>query len=209
LFASGYGNLPSWAGDSPEAYLRAADLYERSNGSACREIVVALPKELTLEQNVALVRKIVAHCAAGKPHCFAGHCSGGAIGQVENPHAHILVGDRTLDGIERPKEQYFRRYNARDPAAGGCRKDSGGKLPQQMGCELRQLRADVAGIINAELTAAGLSGRVDHRSNRERGLDEPNERYRGRLAIKRMKAEELTELRNARTNTSAAISAND
>ena len=38
------------------------------------------------------------------------------------PHAHLMISERANDGIERSWEQWFRRYNAKDPEKGGARK---------------------------------------------------------------------------------------
>ena len=40
------GNMPEWAKEDPRSYWEAADEHERANGSLCREIQFALPREL-------------------------------------------------------------------------------------------------------------------------------------------------------------------
>ena len=40
----------------------------------------------------------------------------------ENPHAHLMISERANDGIERSREQWFRRYNAKAPEKGGAKK---------------------------------------------------------------------------------------
>ena len=39
-------------------------------------------------------------------------------GQGENPHAHLMISERANDGIERSREQWFKRYNSKDPEKG-------------------------------------------------------------------------------------------
>ena len=36
----------------------------------------------------------------------------------ENPHAHLMISERANDEIERSREQWFRRYNAKAPEGG-------------------------------------------------------------------------------------------
>lgn len=60
LLFSQSSNMPSWAASDPKAYWDAADQHERSNGRLFKHIEASLPRELTLEQNIALVRRFVA-----------------------------------------------------------------------------------------------------------------------------------------------------
>ena len=54
--------MPEWAKDDPAHFWRAADAFERANGSTYREIEIALPRELNEAQRLALVRDF---CEAG------------------------------------------------------------------------------------------------------------------------------------------------
>ena len=56
------------------------------------------------------------------PHVWAFHDPLAADGQRQ-PHVHVLWSSRTLDGIERSPEQFFRRYNRAHPDKGGAAKD--------------------------------------------------------------------------------------
>ncbi|MFO9067168.1 Ti-type conjugative transfer relaxase TraA [Legionella pneumophila serogroup 1] len=77
----------------------------RVNSQVCKDIVLALPKELNREQQIELAKRFaVTHFVAnGLPADIAihDHCDG-------NPHAHILIPTRRL---ERDK---FSKYKARD-----------------------------------------------------------------------------------------------
>ena len=57
------------------------------------------------------------------PYTLAVHRGGQDGG---NPHAHLMISERANDGIERSREQWFKRYNASvvtsKPANGGHRK---------------------------------------------------------------------------------------
>ena len=43
-------------------------------------------------------------------------------GSAAFPHAHLMISERANDGIERSREQWFRRYNAKAPEKGGAKK---------------------------------------------------------------------------------------
>lgn len=190
LTANEYGNLPIWANDNPSALWRAADKFERSNGAAYRELEIALPVELTLDQNRALVQELINKTVGAKPYQFAIHEPNSALGDVKQPHVHLMISDRKPDGFERNPEQHFKRFNTKNPAAGGCRKDSGGKEPVVLREEVRTLRKTCADIQNEFLEKYGHSSRVDHRSNRERGISTLPERHIGSAVINAMTKEE-------------------
>ncbi|WP_257645714.1 MobA/MobL family protein [Ottowia beijingensis] len=67
LVAQESGNLPFWAHGSPRTFWRTADRYERLNGAAYREIELALPRELSNEQNIELVKNLVQSVIGEKP----------------------------------------------------------------------------------------------------------------------------------------------
>ena len=52
------GNLPSWATSSQD-FWRTAEEMERANGRIYAEIEVALPNELTREQQIELVKEFI------------------------------------------------------------------------------------------------------------------------------------------------------
>ena len=123
-----HGNMPEWAKDDPHSYWEAADEHERANGRLYREIQFALPKELNEEQRRELASSFAASVTEGErlPYTLAIH-RGGPNG--ENPHAHLMFSERPNDGIERGKEQWFKRYNAKAPEKGGTQK-SRAAMPQ-------------------------------------------------------------------------------
>lgn len=198
LAASGHGNLPDWASDSPKAFWREADRNERRNGAVYREIEIALPNELTLEQNTELVQQYVTEIAGPKAYQFAVHSPAAAIGDCPQPHAHIMLSDRMPDMITRSPEQYFRRYNAARPEVGGCKKDSGGKPRSVLGSEVAARRAHWADKQNEFLAKHGHAVRVDHRSLSAQGVDATPERHLGQAAVKFMGDEARAALRQHR-----------
>ena len=158
-----HGNMPEWAKDDPGAYWAAADEHERANGRLYREIQFALPKELNEEQRRELASSFAASVTEGErlPYTLAIH-RGGPNG--ENPHAHLMFSERPNDGIERGKEQWFKRYNAKAPEKGGTQK-SRAAMPQAW---LEDTRKAWARGANAALERAGRGERIDHRSLAER-----------------------------------------
>jgi hypothetical protein len=131
------GNMPNFAEGKPAEFWQAADLYERSNGRTCSSLVVALPKELNQTQRIELAEAFTAEFADRYRYPFtcAIHNHTGAIGGQEQPHLHFMYSERHVDGIDRTAEQFFKRYNPKEPHKGGAQK----------------LTADVLGMGKAQL----------------------------------------------------------
>ncbi|MCC4781245.1 MobA/MobL family protein, partial [Salmonella enterica] len=100
-------------------------------------------------QRIELVQDFVRQ-VAGERHAysFAIHNPKASIDGGEQPHAHIMMSQRINDGMERSPEQYFRRYNAKNPERGGAKKDSGNLTPTQQKEQLRTLRASWSALQN-------------------------------------------------------------
>ena len=173
------GNLPAWAETSSD-YWKAADEYERANGSVYRELVIALPRELSPAQRLDLVREFVSE-EIGNQHTytFAIHNPKAAIDGGEQPHAHVMYSERKLDGIERPAEQHFKRYNAKTPERGGCQKASGGKTKDELTASLLQSRKAWADLQNKHLTRHGHAVQVTHLSLAAQGIQREVEPHLG------------------------------
>ena len=196
LEATGYGNLPSWAEHEPSVFWTAADRHERANGTTYREIEIALPRELNPAQRRELVLDFIQQEIGERhAHQWAIHNPGAALAGGEQPHAHLMYSERTADGIERDPEQYFKRYNAKHPELGGCRKDSAGTEERLL--ETRQRWADVQ---NAHLQQHGHAARVDHRSLADQGIDRAPEQHLGGRRVRQLAPEQreaLLERRDA------------
>ena len=111
-------NMPEWAEENTRSYWEAADEHERANGRLFREVEFALPRELNEGDQVELAREFASKLtsAGGErlPYTLAVH-----RGKGENPHAHLMISERANDGIERSREQWFKRYNSKEPEKGG------------------------------------------------------------------------------------------
>ena len=157
------GHLPEWA-ERPADYWDGADLYERANGRLFKEIEFALPVELTLDQQRELVDEFARHLTEGErlPYTLAIHA-----GKGENPHCHLMISERKNDGIERPADQWFKRYNAKQPERGGAQKSESLK-PKGWLEQTREAWADHA---NRALERAGHDARIDHRTLEAQGIE--------------------------------------
>jgi hypothetical protein len=184
------GNMPKWADKDPAQFWQTADQYERANGATYREIEVALPREMTPDQRVELVRDMVGQELGGKhAYTWAIHNPMASLEGGEQPHAHIMYSERTIDDIDRDPEQYFKRYNAKNPDKGGCRKDSAGTEER-----LQATRQRWAQVQNLHLEQHGHEARVDHRSLKDQGIERTPEPHFGPGRIQRMTAMQDVEL---------------
>ncbi|WP_211226252.1 MobA/MobL family protein [Solimonas flava] len=205
LLDTGFGNLPAWTDNDPIALWREADRSERQNGVAYREYVMALPNELDREQQKDLAARHVQQIADNRPYQYAVHTPIAKIGDVPNPHLHLMVSDRLPDGIERAPDQMFRRYNPKHPERGGRRKSNCGRDRAALHDEAVAVRKAVADMQNQKLQECGHAARVDHRSHRAQGIARAPERKLGAARITRMSVEERTEYAaTRRTNASSA-----
>lgn len=124
LVASGMGNLPAWSEKDAMIYWSAADQLERKTGPACQQIILSLPKALSVEQGQALVGDFVKEEFGTKAFTYAIRTA--EFGSTEPTQAVLLVSGRVQDGIQRDKEHFFRRYRTLLPEFSGCRKDGKG-----------------------------------------------------------------------------------
>ena len=118
------GNMPSFCKDRPDQFWESAELYERKNGRTATSIVLALPKELTPEQRIELTEKIIEQFCNkfNFPYTAAIHNHKSAISGQDQPHLHLMFSERALDEFDRTAEQFFKRYNDKNPENGGARK---------------------------------------------------------------------------------------
>ncbi len=178
------GNMPAWA-DDPRKFWALADVRERANGTLYHEVEFALPRELTQALQIEAARQL-ARSICGEQHPY----SWGLHDKAGNPHVHLMFSGRQLDGIKRDADQFFKRYNAKSPDKGGCRKESSGDA---RGPEwIAQVRHDWQNIANHHLATAGHSARIDHRSHRARGIDQAPGVHLGRKAHRLEKAGKAT-----------------
>jgi len=117
------GNMPAWARENPEAYWKAADEFSRGNAQLCKQVEVAIPRELNREQQIKLMVSFAERVSQDErgnhPYSFAIHDNGNG-----NPHAHMHFSSCMNDGHDRTPEQWFKN-KSRDknhPERGGAPK---------------------------------------------------------------------------------------
>lgn len=163
LLATGCGNVPDWAPTSRH-YWEAASLYERKNGNAYREITWALPSELPLDENVALVKEFCQETFGEKfTYSFAIHSKESTDPEHNNVHAHIMFNERELDPnrqYDHPKYHFCRYTKYEDGYELGLEKSRDFMQKKH----LHLLRERAADLANKYYEENGLKERVDHRS---------------------------------------------
>jgi hypothetical protein len=169
-------HMPSWAQGDAGQYWDAADLYERANGRLYVSADFALPRDVTLDDQVSLAHEFAQQLTAAEslPYTLAIHSGRDANGQEHNPHAHLMISERKNDGIERSPEQWFSRANPTDQTKGGAEKSR-----TFHGREwVESARRDWAALTNKAMARLGREERVDHRSYERQGVDrEAGEHY--------------------------------
>lgn len=135
----------SWLGERAVLWNHAEACELRVNARVAREVRVALPRELTLEEQAALVRGFVACALLSEGVAVDWNIH---LNRPYNPHAHLLVTVRRASGD-----------------------GLGPKVPQlDTRAWLIGQRATWAAALNGALAAAGVPRQVDHRALRARGL---------------------------------------
>lgn len=154
-------NLPRWA-MSASAFFTCADRYERANGRAYTEFEIALPNELTHEENQKLVNDFVSkHIGNNKVWTYAIHSKPATFDDDEEQiHAHIMFCERVVDdGMAKAKSpsKFFKRFNSKNPQNGGYQKDralSGSRT--EIANILKKIRQSWEDMINAEYKFHGI-----------------------------------------------------
>ncbi len=165
------GNLPIWAKSATDFFAKA-DVFERANGNAYTEFEMALPAEISLDENIKLVKEFVKkHVGENKVYAFAIHEKMAALNPTQRqPHVHLMFSERVIDDKNKckPAVLFFKRYNSTNPEKGGYFKDNRfWKNKYQGGKNINYARRDWAKFINAAYAKKGLSHRVTSLSLRE------------------------------------------
>lgn len=171
---------------TPEKFWNDVERTEKAaNSQVCRTWEIALPKELTIEQNISFIQDYVKDLIE-KDHMPAVQW---AIHDKEgNPHAHIMAPTRDIadNGKWEPKEKKIYKLDERGERIpilnpdGTQKTDSRNRKqwerelvqnnPWNSKEFLKTWRERAADIQNRHLEMAGKDERVDHRSYEELGL---------------------------------------
>ena len=157
-----------WAYDRSKLWNAVERAEKRKDARTFREIEMALPAELTLEQQKDLVRSWVKAELVSRGMCvdICVHDTGKG-----NPHAHIMCTTRDLTADGEGFAGKNRDWDKKDL--------------------LKELRQSWAKECNQALEMAGHESRVDHRSHRERGIEMEPQLHHGNRSGLRMKNEEI------------------
>jgi hypothetical protein len=77
------------------AFLKAGEDRDRANARVIDKVMLALPRELNVEQRTALVRDFAEAVTQGRAPWLAAFHEGGK--DAENPHAHLVIRDRDIE----------------------------------------------------------------------------------------------------------------
>lgn len=148
-------DAPDWVFNRNFLWQRIEEIEARVNSELAKEMVIALPVELTVEQNIELLKEFV----------MSSLVSCGMVVDVnfhndnpENPHAHIMFPMRSLGEVIRENGEIELDFSSK------VREWKSKTL-------LKAIRHEQALIINHYLERYGFADRVSELSHRERGLD--------------------------------------
>ena len=168
---TGHGNMPKWAEHDPNYFWQSADEHERKNGSTYREHVIALPRELDVNERHELIKDWIAQEIGDKyAYQYAIH-NPPAMDGKEQPHCHLMFSERTRDSIDRDPDQYFKRYNSKNPEKGGAKKANTGLSHADRKADLLAQRERWEQTCNKHLELAGSRKRISMKSLKEQGIN--------------------------------------
>ncbi|WPX99218.1 Ti-type conjugative transfer relaxase TraA [Candidatus Megaera polyxenophila] len=142
---------PDWVYDREVLWNKAEDAESRRNSQTARKIMVALPNELNLEQQIALVEEIVEELV-GMGMIVDANIHHDKEG---NPHVHLMATTREL-AENRYGEIGFKLTKNRDWSRRAF---------------INWTRIRVAEITNEHLAQHGFESRVSHLSYKDLGID--------------------------------------
>ena len=154
---------PDWAKDRATLWNKVDDAENRKDSVTSMTVNLSLPRELSDQQNIDLMRDFVhkAYTSKGIIADVAFHKSEAKDGG-NNPHAHIQLSTRKLegDGFHDKKAETWRSKG-----------------------QLFRWRKDWADVQNDHLEKHGVDARVDHRTLKEQGIDRIPQKHLGKEAV--------------------------
>lgn len=156
-------NLPHWAMSASDFFAHA-DKYERTNGRAYSEFEIALPNELTHEENQKMVNDFVGkHIGNNKVWAYAIHSKPATFDDDEEQiHAHIMFCERVVeDGMTKAKSpsKFFKRYNGKSLDNSGYKKDERFTSSDARD-SIKKIRQSWEDMVNAEYTSRRINKTV-------------------------------------------------
>ena len=151
--------IVGWSGSREELWNAAEQAERRKDATTAREYEVALPIELTKEQQIELTRNFAKELNEryGVAADIAIHNT-----DSENPHAHIMTTTRPVLNGDLSSEKASIEWSDKK------RKQHNLSTRKE---ELERTRASLAEHTNNALQAADIDERVDHRSFKDRNIE--------------------------------------
>lgn len=175
LFAGIYApaNAPDWAQDREKLWNQVERAEKRVDAQLARDFTIALPHELTPEQNRWLLQDFIKEQFTRKGYAvdLSIH-KAHEHGDDRNVHAHMMVAMRTIgpDGFARKKDR-----------------------SENSTAQLQQWREAWARHANHHLERHGHEARIDHRSLAEQGVDREPSVHMGKAAAAMERRGEISE----------------
>jgi ATP-dependent exoDNAse (exonuclease V) alpha subunit len=153
-------DAPEWVYDRQTLWNRVEAAEKRVDAQVCRQLDIALPRSLTHDQRIALVREFV-----GEQFTSVGMIADVAFHydtDNHNPHCHILLTTRKLEGNGFAAAK-CKEWQPNFAKAGAAVLADGDRMKQEREAWAKQC--------NAALVRAGSTLAVDHRTLKEQGID--------------------------------------
>lgn len=148
------GHMPTDPNEA-RAWMNRAEMGDRKNARVADKVRLALPRELSPEQRMQLVRDFAQELTGGHVPWFAAiHATGK---DAHNPHCHLVIRDRD---IETGKRVLRLSDSPRDRAKAGLEPKA-----------VEWVRAQWEQHANHALEGAGHAVRIDRRSLEAQGID--------------------------------------
>jgi len=177
-------STPAWIYDRQALWNQVERAEKRGDAQLAREVEITLPRELTRDQQIALVRGFLSEhfVALGMVADYAIHAPDAADG-LEQPHCHCLLTTRRIDsdspsGFGKKERDWNEREDVARLFAEARKAFNDDPSPETKGAlehaeALRQVniwRSAWSAHANRALEAAGREERIDHRTLEAQGI---------------------------------------
>ena len=185
--------VPERLADRETLWYEVENQENRRDAQLAYSFDFALQNELTMDENIEIVRKFVREnfVAKGMICDMAIHDPDKGEGRIPNPHVHVLCPIRPVnkDGEWGEKRLHFPIFD--EDGNPVLNKKGKQKYDDPFTTDwgkpetLEEWRENWEKIVNEKFAEKGLTCRIDHRSNEKRGLDEIPQVHEG-SAVRRM-----------------------
>ncbi len=161
-----HSEIVGFKGDRGTLWNIAESMEKRKDATTAREYEIALPRELSVPDQIQLSRAFAAWLTKeqGCVVDFAIHSgSTGGADKETNPHVHMLTTTRAVD-------KFGTMSDIKIPREWSDKKRKEHNLPPRR-TELTRVREQWTLMANTALAKAGLDSRIDHRSYAAQGID--------------------------------------